>query len=206
MSLGHNELAWDLCSLIIAKNSRVPRGRLNIKIPSYQYMDSDYKDKTVSRSSHLYNGTHISGKTVYWNETQKRVVVKSHDDVIKWKHFPRYWPFVRGSHRSPVNSPHKGQWRGALMCSLICARINGWVNNREAGDLRRYPAHCDVIVMFMEFLYRYKILLYQTLWSSGVPEKCISPPKGWVEWVVWGWVVWLQCRLLNSGSHDKSRW
>ena len=23
-----------------------------------------------------------------------------HDDVIKWKHFPRYWPFVRGIHRS----------------------------------------------------------------------------------------------------------
>ena len=38
-----------------------------------------------------------------------------HDDVIKWKHFPRYWPFVRGIHRPPVNSPHKGQWRGALM-------------------------------------------------------------------------------------------
>ena len=53
-----------------------------------------------------------------------------HDDVIKWKHFPRYWPFVRGIHRSPVNSPHKGQWRGALMFTLICARINGWVNNR----------------------------------------------------------------------------
>ena len=61
-----------------------------------------------------------------------------HDDVIKWKHFPRYWPFVRGIHRSPVNSPHKGQWRGALMFTLICARINGWVKNREAGDLRRY--------------------------------------------------------------------
>ena len=40
---------------------------------------------------------------------------KSHDNVIKWKHFPRYWPFVRGIHRSKVNSPHKGQWRGALM-------------------------------------------------------------------------------------------
>ena len=38
-----------------------------------------------------------------------------HDDVIKWKHFPRNWPFVRGIHRSPVNSPHKGQWRRALM-------------------------------------------------------------------------------------------
>ena len=40
------------------------------------------------------------------------------DDVIKWKHFPRYWPFVSGIHRSPVDSPHKGQWRGALMFFL----------------------------------------------------------------------------------------
>ena len=38
-----------------------------------------------------------------------------HDDLIKWKHFPHYWPFVRGIHRSLVNFPHKGQWRGALM-------------------------------------------------------------------------------------------
>ena len=44
-----------------------------------------------------------------------------HDDVIKWKHFPRYWPFVRGIHRSPANSPHKGQWRGAYMLFVICA-------------------------------------------------------------------------------------
>ena len=70
-----------------------------------------------------------------------------HDDVIKWKHFPRYWPFARGFHRSPVKSPHKGQWRGALMFSVISAWINGWVNNREAGDLRRHQVHCDVIVM-----------------------------------------------------------
>ena len=54
---------------------------------------------------------------------------------------------MRGIHPSPVISPHNGQWRGALMFSLISARINGWVNNREAGDLRRHRAHYDVIVM-----------------------------------------------------------
>ena len=47
----------------------------------------------------------------------------------------------------PVNSPHKDQWRGAFMFSLICAWINGWVNNRETGDLRRHHAHYDVTVM-----------------------------------------------------------
>ena len=66
-----------------------------------------------------------------------------HYDVIKW----RYWPFVWGIHRSPVNSPHKRQWRGALMSSLICAWINGWVNNRKGGDLRRHRAHYDITVM-----------------------------------------------------------
>ena len=84
-----------------------------------------------------------------------------HDDVIKWKLFPRYWPFVRGIHRSPVNSLHKGQWRGALMFSLICVRINGWVNNREAGDLRRHLAHYDVSVMSMN-----------TIQMKIFPSKC----------------------------------
>ena len=69
------------------------------------------------------------------------------DDVIKWKHFSRYWPFVRGILQSPVNSAHKGQWRGALMFSLICAWITGWGNNREAGDLRRHCPQYDVSVM-----------------------------------------------------------
>ena len=72
-----------------------------------------------------------------------------HDNVIKWKHIPRNWPFVRGIHRSPVNSLHKGQWREALMFSLICVWINDWVINREAGDLRRYRAHYHVIVMWL---------------------------------------------------------
>ena len=75
--------------------------------------------------------------------------VWSHHDVIKWKHFPRYWLFVRGIHLSPVNSRHKRQWRGAFMFSLICTRINRWVNNSKAGDLRRHRAHYDVIVMIM---------------------------------------------------------
>ena len=48
------------------------------------------------------------------------------------------WLFVRGIHRSPVNSPYKGQWRGVLMLSLIYAWTNGWINTRDADDLRRH--------------------------------------------------------------------
>ena len=56
------------------------------------------------------------------------------------------WCFL-WSAPSPVNSPHKGRWRGALMFSLICAWLNRWVNNREAGDLTRHRAHYDANVM-----------------------------------------------------------
>ena len=69
-----------------------------------------------------------------------------HDDVTKWKHFPRYWPFLRGIHRWPVNSPHNGQWRGALIFSLICKRWSkqywGWWFETPSRPLWR---HCNVL-------------------------------------------------------------
>ena len=61
-------------------------------------------------------------------------LAREHDDVIKLKHFPRYWAFVRGIHWSPVNSPHKGQWRRAVMFSLNCSWTKGWMKHRDAGD------------------------------------------------------------------------
>ena len=70
---------------------------------------------------------------------------------IWWRHkmeiFSVLLVLCAGNHRSPVNSPHKGQWRGALMFSLIYAWINGWVNNHETGDLRCHHTHYDVTVM-----------------------------------------------------------
>ena len=93
----------------------------------------------------------------FWPTDQKCY----HDDVIKWKYFPRYWPFVQGIHRSPVNSHHKGQWHGALVFSLISAWINGWVNNREAGDLGRRRAHYDVTVMV---IYDWQWYIRARLW------------------------------------------
>ena len=83
-----------------------------------------------------------------------------HYHVTKRKHFPRYWPFVRGIHWSLVNSPHKGQWRRALRFFLICVWMNSWINNREAGDLRRYRAHYHVTVMTSN---DWRILSFQPL-------------------------------------------
>ena len=120
----------------------------------------------------------VSSVTCYnkWNTFSYKegsTVRVVHDYVIKWKYFPHYWPFVRVIHRSPVNSPHKGQWR-ALTFSLICAWINGWVNNREAGDLGRHRTHYDVT----EMLWRRFQVTYLTpsllsskpihfLWNNG---------------------------------------
>ena len=84
-----------------------------------------------------------------------------HDDVIKWKHFLQYWPFVW----SPVNSPQKGQWRGALMFSLICTWINGWVNNREPGDLRCHCTHYDVTVTWSHIYHIFVVnIQHQSSW------------------------------------------
>ena len=66
-----------------------------------------------------------------------------HVDVINWKHCPRHWPFVSGIHRSPVNSPHKGQWWEALF-TLRYVWTNSWANHRDAGDLNHHCAHHDI--------------------------------------------------------------
>ena len=75
--------------------------------------------------------------------------MSTNDDVIKRKHLPRYWPFIRGCTVYPVDSLHKMQWRGALMFSLICAWINGLANTRDGGHLGRHRAHYDVTVMYL---------------------------------------------------------
>ena len=100
----------------------------------------------------------------------------------QWEHFPHNWPFVRGIHRSPANSPHKGQWRGALMFTLICARIDGWVNNREAGDLRRYRPHYDVIVM-------------------DDPSRCFPACVQHISAILNGTRIWLWCHYETCQWH-----
>ena len=53
-----------------------------------------------------------------------------------------------GEFTGPCWIPHTNASDAELWCFLWSAPwINGWVNNREAGDLRRYRAHSDVTVM-----------------------------------------------------------
>ena len=70
--------------------------------------------------------------------------------------------------------PQKGQWRRALIFSLACTWINRWVNNREAGCLRRHRAHYDVIIMILSTHWQWRIFGYLSTRSA----KCsyISTP------------------------------
>ena len=68
-----------------------------------------------------YQIKHIWRIILYFSVRQMKENSIMHDDVIKWKHFPRYWPFVRGIRRSPVNSQHKGQQSEIINTRLFCA-------------------------------------------------------------------------------------
>ena len=121
-----------------------------------------------------------------------------HDYIIKWKHFLRYWPFVRGIHRSPVNSPHKDQWRRALMFLWSAPWINGRVNNGEAGDLRRHRTHYDVIVM-SHLIGRISlcftmVLLGQTSGFNSAPTQFSMNDYSWCD------------RLNFHNKHSPKKW
>ena len=133
-------LVWSLFSLSI---SRYSTGFYGYIFP-YRHLSQQGRFRVWFPSPSIYENGRWSQ---FQDELQiippSRLQSANHDDVIQRKHFPRNWPFVR----SPVNSPPKGQWCGALVFSLICVWINDWLNNHEAGDLRRYRAHYDVIAM-----------------------------------------------------------
>ena len=104
----------------------------------------------------------------------------SDDDVIKLKHFPCYWPFVRGIHRSPVNSPHKGQWRWAFIFSLICAlnkRLSnqtwGWWFEKLSRPLWR---HCNLMACR---LFRRKTVIRTNADILPITLYLISPCTKW---------------------------
>ena len=118
-----------------------------------------------------------------------------YDDAIKWKHFPRYWPFVWGIHQSPVKFLHKWKWRGTLKFSLICAWTNGWVNNQDAVDLRCNRAHHDVTVMksicnYISMFYPFPTLRrwerYLKSWLKGGKDRFIVC-QTYIKWLVITW-------------------
>ena len=114
-----------------------------------------------------------------------RLNTLTHDDVIRWKHFPRYWHFTRGIHRSPkllkltrigiqkcislpASSVNQRPVTRSFDVSLTCAWTNGSANNWGASDLRRHCAHCDVSVM-------------NKTHNESCMAWCCSPTNCWIN-------------------------
>ena len=86
----------------------------------HEYCYRDMKEHYSNRNSLFFAFfLSITRCTLHFDADapERRIINRSdmHDDIIKWKHFLRYWPCVRDIHRSPVYSPHKGQW-----CEFWC--------------------------------------------------------------------------------------
>ena len=102
-----------------------------ITCPCPWYLHLAYKSSFVHLNGIL--AIDSGNKTKLPHSTFMRV----HDDVIKWKYFPRNWACCEDP---PVDSPHRSQWRRDLMFSLIYAWISDSANSRDASDLKRHIA------------------------------------------------------------------
>ena len=115
---------------------------------------------------------HLQGESTGWLQCLRNYTgTSAFTDVSSWwRHqmetFSALLALCAGNSTVLVNSPHKGQWRRALMFSLRCAWINDWVNNREAGDLRCHRGHYDVIVMYSMAMLRQTFLYKNVLNTS----------------------------------------
>ena len=130
----------------------------------------------------------------------------SHDDVTKWKHFPRYWAFVRGIHRSTVNSPHKGRWRGAMMSPLICA-LNKRLSKPSRGRWLETPSrslwrHCnDISSCYPKQLARFCFIVCYHL-----ATVCLVPMRFAHDiWIINICAVWYQsiCIKYNDTLYQQ---
>ena len=132
-----------------------------MQIYIYIYICSNFKGSKIIDNQLLSNLEKIQQIWQQVNRQNKTLYIFRalvihfliHDDVIKWNHFPRYWPFVSGIHRSRW-IPRTKASDAELWCFLWSAWINDWVNTREAGDLRRHRGHYDVNVMIIDILFR----------------------------------------------------
>ena len=108
-------------------------------------MELYHDNNTLKATKPCYAKSQLRKPPRFFRPKYKNLTWRRH----QWKNFPRYWPFVRGIHQWPVNSPHKDQWHEAFMTFLSAPWIKDWLNNRDTGDLRRHRIHYGVIVMIL---------------------------------------------------------
>ena len=107
---------------------------------------------------------------ILWVSKRRDFYSNCHDDVIKWKHFSRYWPFVMGIQWLPVDSSHKGP--GVRSFDVF---FDLRLNKQLSKQLRRWHSrslwyHCNVCDVMALYGSHMMMIL--------VPEAGIS---GWDE-------------------------
>ena len=156
-------LLW-LLGLMVSKYLLKPLRAPSLHTSSYAKIYTHYSDVITSVSNHQPHGCLLNrvfrrrskktsklrvtglceGNSLVTGEFPAQRASNADNVSIWWRHhgiemetFSALLALCAGNSPVPMNSPHKGQLRGTLMFSLICAWINGWVNNREAGAVRR---------------------------------------------------------------------
>ena len=150
------EMHWD-----VVTHLKVQLSPLSITVSCFMHQINDHKRSNtiigLCRDSSICLRIAIPLRALTSNYMPPKIwmfylYLLQHNLISWWRHqmetFSALLALCAGNSPVPVNSPYKGQWRGALMFSLMYAWIHDWVNNREAGDLRRHRGHFDVNVMF----------------------------------------------------------
>ena len=107
--------------------------------------------------------------------------------------------------REFTDHPHKDQWRGAVMFSLISTWINVRVNYGEAGDLRFHEAHYDIIVI--PWLYRIQSDFYPFVVLGGLLS--MSSTICFRDHFVYApsqWGMMLQCKTISHWLGANTKW
>ena len=121
----------------------------------------------------MNSGTHMSVRILFcwWH---------AHDDVIKWKRFPRYWPIVRGLHRSgefPAQWPVTRSFDVYFHLRLnkrLSRQLWGWWFERPPWSLWR---QCNVPIMPWQ-----PVKYITNIWSKDINQM---QKRRWsvVKWV-----------------------
>ena len=141
---------------------------------------------TLSRSSKILRWSSLRASAQRpWNiRVEHR---PEHHDVIKWKPFPRYWPFV--------NSPHKGRWR-ARFDVFFDLRMNKRLSKQSWGWWFETPScslwrHCNAMdklwkttlcVVFPKMkvkMHGFWTKIYKIL--SGCVIVCLTQRQIWLQ-------------------------
>ena len=113
------------------------------------------------------------------------LTLSSHDDVIKWKHFPRYWSFVRESIGDPSVTgrfPSQRPVTRSIDVSFDLRLKISWANNRDAGDLRRQCPHYDVAVMWWLYFLPFLVHVINLILTKWAPFRRRHFQTHFLEW------------------------